>query len=127
MTSQRPELRIPGPDLDLVADLVNLPDPSLGDRENVCRAQPRHLRLYVAGWMLSDGTSAGDKRALREAQQLYEFSGRGLLDQLRMLTTADIVAEVLQLIDAGSAAKAANLRLAEHAGARSFAQSPGGP
>jgi hypothetical protein len=104
MTSQRREPRIPDPDLDLVGNLVLVPDPSLGDPENLaCRAMPRHLRLYVAGWMLSDGTAAGDKRALREAYQLYELSGRNLLDQPRMLTTADIVAEVLQLLGSTSA------------------------
>jgi hypothetical protein len=91
------ELRIPRPDLDLVADLVNEADPFLGDRENLCRALPRHLRLYVAAWMLSDGTPAGDEHGLRCALELYEGCGRWLLDQCRLLTTADIVAEVLQL------------------------------
>lgn len=96
------ELRIPGPDHDLVADLVNLPDPSLGDAENVCCAEPRHLRLYVAAWMLWDGVNAAEHRlkALREAESLYERSGRGLICQPRRLTTAAIVAEVLQLLHA---------------------------
>jgi hypothetical protein len=92
-----PELRIPPPDLDLAADLVNDTDPYLGDRENLCRALPRHQRLYVAGWMLSDGTSRGDERGLREGLELYELCGRDLLNQPRRLTTADIVAEVLWL------------------------------
>lgn len=92
------ELRIPPPGLDLVADLIVVPDPCLGDPERLaCRAMPRHLRLYVAGWMLSDGSDAGDKRGLREAYALYDGSGTGLLDQQRKLTTSDIVAEVLRL------------------------------
>ncbi len=99
MISPRREFRVPP--ADLVEDLIVRPEPCLGDPEGLaCRAMPRHLRLYVAGWMLSDGTAEGDKRALREAYQLYELSGRGLLDQARILTTADIVAEVLQLAQA---------------------------
>ena len=90
------ELRIPK--RELVDDLIVVPDPCLGDPEKLaCRALPRHLRLYVAAHMLSDGTDAGDKRALREAYALYDGSGTGLLDQPRKLTTRDIVAEVLQL------------------------------
>ncbi len=101
------KLRIPPPDLDLVADLVNDLDPSLGDGDNLsCRAMPRHLRLYVAGWMLSDDTAAGDKAALRKAFWLYSGCGQQLLDQPRLLTTADIVAEVLQLTAAAGAAAA---------------------
>lgn len=89
------------PTRDLVADLVNAPDPVLDDAVNVCRALPRHLRLYVGGWMLSDGTAAGDKRGLLEALRLYEGCGRELLDQKRRLTTAEIVAEVIQLSGRG--------------------------
>lgn len=93
------ELRIP--DRDLVADLIVEPDPYLGDPEGLaCRALPRHLRIYVAGWMLSDGSKEGDDRCMREAYDLYEQSGTGLLDRPRRLTTADIVAEVLQLVSA---------------------------
>jgi hypothetical protein len=92
------ELRIPPPGLDLVAELIVEADPCLGDPENLaCRALPRHLRLFCAAWMLSDGTWEGDGRALREAYALYDGSGTGLLDQQRKLTTSDIVAEVLRL------------------------------
>jgi len=105
MTSPRRELRMPP--ADLVENLIVRPDACLGDPQRLaCRALPRHLRLYVAGWMLSDGTLEGDKRALREAYQLYELSGRSLLDQQRTLTTADIVAEVLQLTQIAEAAGA---------------------
>lgn len=93
------KLRIPPPDLDLVADLIIEPDPYLGDPYKLAgRAMPRHLRLYVAAWMLSDGTDADYGRALWEAYALYDGSGTGLLDQPRLLKTADIVAEVLQLV-----------------------------
>ena len=93
-----PELRIPK--RDLVADLVNLADPSLGDAENICRALPRHLRLYVCAHMMWSGEDTRESRdeALRDAYDLYDSSGTGLLDQQRRLTTADIVAEVLQLL-----------------------------
>jgi hypothetical protein len=95
------ELRIPT--RDLVADLVNDLDPFLGDRENVVRADPRHLRLYVAGYMLATGeTPAGYADGLRRALELYQGCGRNLLDQKRKLTTADIVAEVLQLTSLAS-------------------------
>jgi hypothetical protein len=89
------------PTRDLVADLVNPSDAFLDDAANVCRALPRHLRLYVASWMLSDGTAAGDKRGLHEALRLYDGCGRALLDQKRKLTTAEVVAEVLQLSGRG--------------------------
>ena len=85
------------PTRDLVADLVNPPDACLGDAASMGRALPRHLRLYVAGWMLSDGTTEGDKRGIREALKLYEGCGRALIDQKRRLSTAEIVAEVIQL------------------------------
>jgi hypothetical protein len=90
------------PPADLVEDLIVRPDACFGDPERlVCRAMPRHLRLYVAGWMLWSGDDSRDARvsALREAHRLYAMSGRGLLDQPRLLTTADIVAEVLQLTE----------------------------
>lgn len=94
------DLRIPHPDLDLVAELVVVPDPCLGDPERLaCRALPRHLRLFVAAWMLWSGEDSREARlaALREAYELYDGSGTGLLDQPRKLTTSDIVAEVMQL------------------------------
>lgn len=81
------------PTRDLCADLRNGPDPELGDAENVCSATNRHLRLYVAGWMLG-----GDVRA---ALELYETSGRhDLLDAPGRLTTAGIASEVLRLAGA---------------------------
>lgn len=87
------------PESDLVAELRNLPDPSLGDRENVCCALPRHLRLFVAGFMLATGDSSAECReGMRRARDLYEWSGRDLLNDKRRLTTASIVAEVLQLV-----------------------------
>lgn len=92
------ELRIPPP--DLVSHLIVVPDPCLGDPERLaCRAMPRHLRLFVTAWMLWSGEDSRDARlaALRQAYALYDGSGTGLLDQPRKLTTADIVAEVLQL------------------------------
>lgn len=94
------ELRIPT--RDLVADLIYIPDPSLGDEygQGITRCMPRHLRLYVAAHMLSDGTFTDgglDVRWFREAYALYDMSGTWLLDQPRLLTTADIVAEVIQL------------------------------
>jgi hypothetical protein len=58
--------------------------------------------------MLSDGTSEGDERALREGHELYQLSGRNLLDQPRLLTVADIVAEVLQLLAAADRLAAGN-------------------
>jgi hypothetical protein len=93
------ELWIPPPDVDLVGDLVYVPDPSLGDPygDGMRRAGPMHLRLYVAAWMLSNGNRGDFMAALREAYALYDGSGTGLLDQPRVLTTADIVAEVIQL------------------------------
>jgi hypothetical protein len=92
------KLRIPT--RDLIADLIVEPDACLGDPEGLaCRAMPRHMRLYVAGFMLSDGTPEGDARCMREAYDLYDRCGSGLLDQQRKLTTADVVAEVLQLVD----------------------------
>ena len=92
------DLRIP--DRDLVADLVIEPDPYMGNPNGDARQrpEPRLVRLHVASWMLSDGTRAGNTRAMREAFELYEWSGTGLLDRPRQLTTADVVAEVLQLI-----------------------------
>jgi hypothetical protein len=95
------ELRIPP--ADLIEDLIVRPDACFGDPGRlVCRALPRHLRLYVGAWMLWSGEDSRDARmaALRKAHQLYELSGRGLLDQSRILTTAAIVAEVLQLTEA---------------------------
>jgi hypothetical protein len=91
------KLRIPPP--DWAEELIVRPDAYLGDPYGLaCRALPRHLRLFVAGYMLSDGTPDGDRRCMREAYDLYDQSGTGLLDQQRLLTTADIVAEVLQLV-----------------------------
>ncbi len=86
------------PDRDLCADLRNHRDEELGDDENVCSASNRHLRLYVAGYMLSDGTSDGDARGLREALQLYTSIRPTLLDRLGRLTTQEIAAEVTQLV-----------------------------
>lgn len=94
------ELRIPRPDLDLVADLIVVPDPCLGDPEGLsCRATPAQLRLFVAAMMLWSYEDSREARlaALREAYELYDGSGTGLLDQPRKLTTSDIVAEVMQL------------------------------
>lgn len=92
-------LRMPPP--DWIDELIVRPDPYLGDPERLaCRALPRHLRLWVAGYMLSDGTKEGDARCHRDAYELYDRSGSGLLDQQRLLTQADIVAEVLQLVAA---------------------------
>jgi hypothetical protein len=85
------------PDRDLVADLIYIPDPSLGDPygQGITRCMPRHMRLYVAGHMLSDGNPT--KEDFRAAYAIYDGSGTGLLDSPRILTTADVVAEVLQL------------------------------
>ncbi len=85
------------PTTDLCAELRNDTDPEFGDYE-VCTASNRHLRLYVAGWMLSDGTDAGDLAGLIAARSLYEGSGTGLLERPGRLTTADIVSEVLSLL-----------------------------
>lgn len=96
------KLWMPPTDVDLVSHLVFVPDPSIGDPEGrgISRADPRHLRLYVAAWMLA-GPHGDFDAALIEAFALYDGSGTGLLDQPRMLTTADIVAEVLQLTSEG--------------------------
>ena len=94
MTSERVPVRLPV--RDLVADLILEADPEFGERE--LRAEPRHLRLYVAGSMLSDGTDQGDRAGLRRALQLYEFAGQALLDDPRLLTTSDIATEVLRLL-----------------------------
>lgn len=96
------ELRMPP--ANLLEDLIVRPDPCIGDPRGLKprRCMPRHERLYVAGWMLHDGTIGDYKRALREAYELYEGSGTGLLDKPRELTTADIVAEVFWLLEAKS-------------------------
>lgn len=86
------------PERDLCADLRNSYDHELGDTENVGEADNRHLRLYVAGWMLSDGTSEGDRLGLREAHRLYLAYREGLLDQPGRLTTQGIAVEVAQLV-----------------------------
>jgi|SRR3954462_7922736 len=98
MTTAR-EIKMPPP--DLLEDLIVRPDPSIGDPlgQRPRRCLPRHERLYVAAWMLHDGTAADYKRALREAYDMYELSGSGLLDKARELTTADIVTEVFWLLE----------------------------
>lgn len=78
------------PTTDMVADLQVTPDRDLDDAENVCRASNRHLRLYVAAWMLFDDVHA--------AHALYTCSGDpGLLDKPGRLTTSAIAAEVARL------------------------------
>ena len=88
------------PPADLLEDIIGRPDPSVDPRGTpIIRLKPRHERLYVAGWMLHDGTIGDYKRAMQEAFELYEGSGTGLLDKPRELTTADIVAEVFCLLE----------------------------
>lgn len=78
------------PERDLCADLAVDTDPELGDSVNVCRASNRHMRLYVAAWMLFDDVHA--------AHALYTCSGDpGLLDKPGRLTTSAIAAEVARL------------------------------
>lgn len=92
MTCTTTNVRIPTS--DLCADLRNDPE----DDEYGCTASNRHLRMYVAGWMLSDGTAEGDLMGLRAARELYEGSGTGLLERPGRLTTEAIVAEVIGLL-----------------------------
>lgn len=77
------------PTRDLCAELRNARDNDLGDTESVCTASNRHLRLYVAGWMLDDDPMA--------ALALYEGCGRELLDRPGHLTTAMIASEVIHM------------------------------
>lgn len=92
------------PERDLCADLRNARDPDLGDDTNVCTASNRQLRLYVAGWMLSNGTKEGDEHGLRKAVELYQGCGRDLLDKPGHLTTATIAAELMALVASAEAA-----------------------
>lgn len=86
------------PTTDLCADLRVQPDPELDDTGNVCVAQNRHLRLYVAAWMLSKPDLSDYAESLERALALYEGSGTLLLEAPGRLTTASIAAEVMRLI-----------------------------
>lgn len=83
------------PTEDLCGMLRNDPDEELP--VEVCSASNCHLRWFVAGWMLSDGSDEGDARGLRDAVKLYDGCGQDLLDRPGRLTTEAVVAEVLML------------------------------
>lgn len=72
----------------LAEELYDARDAELGDIRDPVQPLPRHVRLFVAGWMLG---------SVRAAYDLYQAAGNGLLDAPRRLTTADVVAEVLGL------------------------------
>jgi hypothetical protein len=84
------------PEWDLCGDLRNAAGPEM-DPSLVCSASNAQLRLYVAGYMLGDGTKEGDIAAMRRAKSLYDGCGQDLLDRPGRLTTEAIVAEVLML------------------------------
>jgi len=82
------------PNRDLCADLRVEPD-DLGSQD-LCTATNRHLRLYVAAWMLRDECGT-DRAAVDAALHLYEGCGQDLLPRLGKLTTAGIAAEVVMM------------------------------
>jgi len=77
------------------SDLVDRCDADHGgcDAEHEVCFFNRHMRLYVAGWMLG-----GDEGSVRRALELYEGCGRALLDRPGRLSTAMIAAEVMRLL-----------------------------
>lgn len=89
------------PPADLLTYLRNDPDPELEDHENVGSPSNRHLRLFVAAWVLP--RTPEDGFDIRAALALYDGCGRDLLDAPGRLTVAGIYAEVLTLLDVGRA------------------------
>lgn len=86
------------PPADLLEFLRNEPDTELGDHENVGSPSNRHLRLFVAAWVLPR-TSEGFFD-IRAAMDLYQGSGNpALLDAPGRLEVSSIYAEVLSLLD----------------------------
>lgn len=84
------------PEWDLCEDLRNDFDPKLAPFEDpgiVCSASNAQLRLYVAGWMLSD---------VRAALSLYESAGNDLLNRPGRLTTKSVASEVFSLVSLDS-------------------------
>ncbi len=71
--------------------------PDALERGGMDRADNRHKRLFVAGWLLSDGTPEGDEFALKRALKLWQFREHELARPGR-LTVAAIVAEVERLV-----------------------------
>lgn len=94
------------PTSDLLDDMRVRPDPEIDISEYVCEAMNRHKRLWVASYMLSDGSDEGDRRGLREAYELYDNCGQPLLDRPGPLTVAQIAAEVYQLVSIRDRTKA---------------------
>jgi hypothetical protein len=86
------------PPADLLTHLRNDPDTDLADTENVGSPSNRHLRLFVAAWVLP--RLDGDQFDIRGALRLYDGSGNpGLLDSPGRLEVAGIYAEVLSLLE----------------------------
>jgi hypothetical protein len=83
---------------DLLEDLIGRPVPGIDQAgTKPIRIGNLYERIYVAGYMLSDGSIGDLKRGMREAYDLYNGCGSYLLNKVGELTTADIVAEVMML------------------------------
>lgn len=65
-------------------------------QEPGCRASNKHLRVFVAAWMLGEGRS--ENEAIQAARALYSDLGRDIEAPGR-LSQRDIEAEVFELVD----------------------------
>ena len=67
--------------------------------EQIRKTPNKNLRIFVGAWMVTDLTSAGDKRAQRDVLELYQRRAPALLDKPGHLTDAIIAREVQILLE----------------------------